>query len=92
MSDLTIPANNATFYQIKDPIPSDKKGRLVIGKQWSDKRFRVYQNDCGQILLDPVVEISQRELEFLADPEKLEAWNRAVQDSQSGDLQTRGDL
>lgn len=92
MNDLTIPIGSNTFTKVKDPIPSDNKGRVVIGKQWSGRRFRVYQNESGQILLDPVFELSKKELDFLADPDKLEAWNRAVKDSQLGNLQSRDDF
>lgn len=79
------------FWTIRESASGDQKGRINLGKGVvSNKRYRAYENDVGQILLDPIVEISVHELEFMADPEKLEQWNRANAEAAAGQLQEKG--
>jgi hypothetical protein len=78
------------FEEVKERVAPDNKGRLSLGSLIVGKKFRVYKSSEGQILLDPVIDISQRELSSLADPEKLAAWQRAQKDLRQGNLEDIG--
>lgn len=48
--------------------------------------FRVYINAAGQILLDPTVSVSARELWLYRDPEVLASFKRSVEQAERGEL------
>jgi hypothetical protein len=47
-------------------------------------------NDAGQILLDPVVSISERELWLWQNPEAIASVQRGIEQAESGNLQKLG--
>ena len=53
---------NQNFHIVKDTVRTDDKGRLTLGSVAKAKSYRVLINEAGQILLDPVVNIPEREL------------------------------
>jgi hypothetical protein len=55
MSDLN-------FRTVKEIVEPDSRGRFSIGAIAKSKTYRVQMNDAGQILLDPVVAVPEREL------------------------------
>lgn len=57
----SIPITNLDFKQIKNSSVADKRGRLTIGTVAKQKNYRVAINSLGQILLDPIVSVPQRE-------------------------------
>jgi hypothetical protein len=50
------------------------------------KRYRVMVNDAGQILLDPVVAIPERELWLWQNPEAIASVQQGIQQAEAGDL------
>lgn len=58
------------FEILKDIVQPDSRGRLSIGAVTKGKNYRVMVNEAGQILLDPVVAIPERELWLWQNPER----------------------
>ena len=82
---------DTNFQTLKENASADTKGRVALGKNVAaNKRYRAYMNEHGQILLDPILEVSEREFHLLADPVKLEAWKKANEDVEHGRLQEKG--
>jgi hypothetical protein len=66
----------------RDIVRRDTKGRVTLGKLGADgDGFRVYINDLGQVLLDPIVAIPAREQWLFKDPDRAKALDRALAQS-----------
>jgi hypothetical protein len=78
------------FQIIKESVSSDSRGRLSLGTVVKDKRYRVMVNDAGQILLDPVVAIPERELWLWQNPEAIASVQRGIDQAVDGELQDMG--
>jgi hypothetical protein len=74
------------FQMLKDIVQPDSRGRLSIGAAAKGKSYRVMVNDAGQILLDPVVAISERELWLWQNPEAIASVQRGIQQAAEGKL------
>jgi hypothetical protein len=74
------------FQMLKDIVQSDSRGRLSIGAVVKGKSYRVMVNDAGQILLDPVVAISERELWLWQNSEAIASVQRGIQQAAEGKL------
>jgi hypothetical protein len=71
----------------RDIVRRDAKGRVTLGKLGTDgDGFRVYINDLGQVLLDPIVAIPAREQWLFKDPERAKALDRALAQSEARDV------
>lgn len=71
----------------RDILRRDTKGRVTLGKLGVDgDGFRVYVNDLGQILLDPIVALPAREQWLVNDPERAQALDRALAQSATRDV------
>jgi hypothetical protein len=66
------------FREIKKVAQSDSRGRLTLGQVVKGKSYRVMINDEGQILLDPVVRIPERELWLWQNAEALASVKRGI--------------
>lgn len=53
----------------KKTSKSDSKGRVVLGPQYANKMFRVSEQPDGNLLLEPVVTVHEREIWFYKNPE-----------------------
>jgi glycine cleavage system aminomethyltransferase T len=69
------------FQMLKDIVQPDSRGRLS---------YRVMVNDDGQILLDPVVAIPERELWLWKNPEAIASVQRGIQQAAEGELHDMG--
>jgi hypothetical protein len=78
------------FQLLKDIVQPDSRGRLSIGAAARGKSYRVMVNDDGQILLDPVVAIPERELWLWKNPEAIASVQRGIQQAADGDLHDMG--
>ena len=67
------------FQVVKEVTQSDSRGRLTLGQIVKGKSYRVMINDEGQILLDPVVSISERELWLWQNPDALASVKRGIE-------------
>jgi hypothetical protein len=79
------------FQIVRESVSSDSRGRLSLGVAvLKDKRYRVMVNKAGQILLDPVVAISERELWLWQNPEAIASVQLGISQAAAGDLQDLG--
>ncbi|HEY9828399.1 MAG TPA: hypothetical protein V6D19_23405 [Stenomitos sp.] len=83
MSDLN-------FRTVKEIIEPDSRGRFSIGAIAKSKTYRVQINDAGQILLDPVVAIPERELWLWQNPEVIVSVQRGIEQAGVGDVHDLG--
>jgi hypothetical protein len=85
MSDLN-------FRTVKEIVEPDSRGRFSIGAIAKSKAYRVQVNEAGQILLDPVVTVPERELWLWQNPEAIASVQRGIEQAATGKLQDRGDF
>lgn len=85
MSDLN-------FRTVKEIVEPDSRGRFSIGAIAKSKTYRVQVNDAGQILLDPVVAVPERELWLWQNAEAIASVQRGIDQAAAGKLQEMGDF
>lgn len=78
------------FREIKDDVHADTRGRLTLGAVAKEKKYKVFVNDMGQILLDPVVSIPERELWLWQNAEALTSVQRGLKQSAEGQGRSLG--
>ena len=78
------------FEMVKGIVEADNRGRLSIGAAAKGKSYRVMVNGEGQILLDPVVAIPERELWLWQNPEAISSVQRGIQQAGEGELHDMG--
>lgn len=67
-------------------VELDSRQRLPMARILSTdaKRFRVTRLDSGEFLLTPVVSLSEREMEMLSNPERVESIKEGVREAAEG--------
>jgi hypothetical protein len=83
MSDLN-------FRTVKEIVEPDSRGRFSIGAIAKSKTYRVQMNDAGQILLDPVVAVPERELWLWQNPEAIASVQRGIEQAGAGEVHDLG--
>jgi hypothetical protein len=83
MSDLN-------FRTVKEIVEPDSRGRFSIGAIAKSKTYRVQMNDAGQILLDPVVAVPERELWLWQNPEAIASVQRGIEHAGMGEVHDLG--
>ena len=78
------------FQVIKDIVQPDGRGRVSLGMVASGKNYRVMINEAGQILLDPVIAVPEREVWLWKNPEAIASVQRGIQESQTEELHDLG--
>ena len=78
------------FQVIKDIVQPDGRGRISLGMVASGKNYRVMINEMGQILLDPVIAVPEREAWLWQNPEAISSVQRGLQESDGGELHDLG--
>jgi hypothetical protein len=68
-------------------VELDSRGRVPLGRIATSHRYRVERLEDGEILLTPVVSISERELAVLANPELVESIKRGVAQMNAGQVE-----
>ena len=74
----------------KELVRTDERGRLTLGQGNKLKSYRLMVNQAGQILLDPVASISERELWLWQNPDAATAIQRGIQHSKAGQTDDLG--
>ena len=63
----------------------DERNRLTIGEILKgSKRIRLYQNESGEVLLQPIVEIPASELWLFQNPEAINDIREGLRDASQG--------
>jgi hypothetical protein len=78
------------FQILKEMVQLDSRGRLHVGAVTKGKSYRISINSAGQILLDPVVAVPERELWLWQNPEAIAAVQRGIEQATSGELHEGG--
>ncbi|MEH1908031.1 MAG: hypothetical protein V7L05_10655 [Nostoc sp.] len=81
---------NQNFHIVKDTVRTDDKGRLTLGTVAKGKSYRVLINEAGQILLDPVVNIPERELWIWQNSVARTSLEVGIKQASSGELHDLG--
>ncbi|BAU06320.1 hypothetical protein NIES592_11995 [Fischerella major NIES-592] len=81
---------NQNFHLIKETASADDRGRLTLGAVAKTKSYRVLMNDVGQILLDPVVNIPERELWIWQNSVARNSLEIGIKQATSGELHDLG--
>jgi hypothetical protein len=85
---MARPKNKERLVLIARDVRPDAKKRVTLGKALTgldeDVRFDVYQNDSGQIVLDPQVSIPASEAWLYRNPEALASVRRGLQQAVEG--------
>jgi hypothetical protein len=81
---------NQDFQIVKDNVKTDGKGRLTLGTIAKAKSYRVLINELGQILLDPIVNIPQRELWIWQNSVARSSLEVGIKQASSGELHDLG--
>lgn len=77
-------------------IQMDNKFRVCLGNFLSKEErnllssFRVYRQEDGKIVLDPLIEIPAREHWIYKNPEALASLMRGIEDLKAGRIKDRG--
>lgn len=78
------------FRARKGYVHPDGRGRLTLGPAARDADCRVFVNEQGQILLDPVVPIPASEVWLWENPALRASMERALQQAEHGDFEDLG--
>jgi len=84
--------NEQDFRVVKESIRPDERGRITLGQALKAKNYRLMVNDAGQILLDPVTTISERELWLWQNSAALASVQRGIKQSGAGRGRDLGDF
>lgn len=84
------PIADTNFQQIKHSSRADDRGRLTVGAVAKKKNYRVMINELGQILLDPIVNIPEREIWLWRNQSALESLKSGLQEAAAGETQDYG--
>lgn len=84
------PVANLDFEPVKDSVKADGRGRLTLGESGKDRRYNVFRNSSGQILLDPVVNIPEREVWLWRNEEALQAVQQGLEQATAGKTRSLG--
>ena len=79
------------FQKIGDSIKPDRKKRVVLpGKIREGITYHVYENDLGQIVLDPQATIPAYELWLFEDNKLLASLDKGMAESANKQTKNRG--
>jgi hypothetical protein len=69
-------------------VEVDSRGRISLGRIAGTRhaRYRVTRLDGGELVLTPVVSISERELALLSNPDAAEKLRRAIKQAETGEI------
>ena len=82
-SGKTVYATSATV--LKKTSNADAKGRVVLGPKYANKMFRVSEQPDGNLLLEPVVAVHEREVWFYRNPEAQAMVQEGIRQSRAGE-------
>ena len=74
------------FEDLKDAVKADDKGRIILGRNFANKNFRVAISANGEILLIPVVVIPERDLWLYKNPQALAMFHQGLAEAASGQV------
>ena len=79
-----VSERDTVFEAIKESIRADDKGRVILGREFSGKNYRVSKNEHGEILLTPVVVIPERDVWLYRNPQALAIFRLGLEEAAAG--------
>jgi len=80
------------FWIIKNSISTDRQGQLSLNIETKSTEYRVFVNEAGQILLDPIANIPDREQWLWQNPEALALVKCGLAQAAKGEVHDLGDF
>ena len=80
----------SSFREIKHSSRADSRGRLTLGTVAKNKDYRIMLNDLGQILLDPIATIPEKEIWLWRNQSALESLKRGLEEAEAGETHDLG--
>ncbi|MBE9122181.1 hypothetical protein IQ269_15560 [Tychonema sp. LEGE 07199] len=80
------------FWTLKNLISTDTQGHLSLNLEPKSTEYRVLVNEAGQILLDPITNIPDREQWLWQNPQALAAVKCGVAQAAKGEVHNLGDF
>ncbi len=74
------------FEEFKDSVKADEKGRVILGRDFSGKNFRVSRSANGSILLTPVTVIPERDVWLYKNPQALALFHQGLAEAATGQV------
>ncbi len=84
------PVANLNFQEIKSSSRADERGRLTVGAVAKKKNYRIMINQSGQILLDPIVNIPEKEVWLWKNKSTLDSLKQGLEEAEAGETQYLG--
>ncbi len=85
---MSIFVEEGKFHEVGKAIAPDDRKRLALGPALPSESesvwYRVYKNDLGQILLDPVKLVPAYELWLYKNPERIAAIKKGIKQIEQG--------
>lgn len=78
------------FKILKENVGTDNRGRVTLGSMAQEKRYRVLVNESGQILLDPVISVSEQEMWLWQNKEAMAAIKQGIAQAAAGQVEDLG--
>lgn len=72
------------FDEIKESVKIDDKGRVIIGRDFSGRMYRVSLSAGGEILLTPIVIMAERDMWLYKNPQAQAMFQQGLADAQAG--------
>lgn len=80
------------FWLVKDSIQTDEQGCLNLELKTRSTEYRIFTNKLGQILLDPISNIPDREQWLWQNPEAKASVQRGIEQAAKGEVHDLGDF
>ncbi|WP_373535795.1 hypothetical protein [Microcoleus sp.] len=80
------------FWTLKNLISTDTQGHLSLNLEPKSTEYRVLVNEAGQILLDPITNIPDREQWLWQNPQALAAVKCGLAQAAKGEVHNLGDF
>ena len=77
---------DTVFEEIKESIKADDKGRVILGREFSGKYFRMSKSANGDILLTPMVVMPERDMWLYRNPSALAMFHQGLAEAAAGQV------
>ena len=88
----SVLGNDTVFEEIKESVKADEKGRVILGRDFSGKHYRISVSAGGEILLTPVVVIPERDMWLYKSPQALAMFHQGLAEAAAGKITAGEDL
>ncbi len=80
------------IWLIKDSIHTDEKGCLNLQLENKLTEYRIFTNNSGQILLEPITNIPQEEQWLWQNSEVIASVKKGIEQASKGEIHYLGDF